>query len=342
MKISVILATNKLNKTLIPTLKKFEEGLKIEKDKVINDEFLELARWRVGGSGHFLQPTLECLAHQKFKDFELVISHRYPDDVKEIVKEYKKDCDFPIKLVKEKHSIWHDLGPQYHTVANNKNTGFIHSEGELILHIDDLSFFNDNLLQEAWDKWEQDQYITGRAIRCISYDPSIKDYVKQLGPNKIEVAESGWKGQIKPLTQIEENPNIPMSMFWTCCATVSAEDLYKINGYDEVWDGSLAGIDMDAGNRLEHVSNYSRVASDNYLYEINDPNPKNMVRDDVMFRVLLRDFHIKANSWKPKSVQMRRYKNWHLHNKRELDPNWDKLLDVPLYDIKRIKDAETD
>jgi len=341
MKLSVILATNKLNKNLKSTIKQFSKGLTIDNDKAINDEFLELARWRVSSTDHFLQPTLECLAHQKFKDFEFIISHKYPEDAEDLVKEYQKDCDFPIKLVKEKHSIWHDLGPQYHTVANNKNTGFINSEGELILHIDDLSFFNDNLLQEVWDQWKDDNYVTGRTVRCIKYDPKVENYKKKIGPNKIEIAENGWVGQIKPLTNIEENPQIPMSMFWTCCASVSAEDLYKINGYDEVWDGSLAGIDMDAGTRLDYVSNYSRIASNNYLYEINDPNPKNMVRDDVMFRVLLREIHTKANSWKPKPFQMRRYKNWHLHNKGELDPNWDKMLDVPLYDIKRIRDEKS-
>ena len=74
---------------------------------------------------HFLEPTLISLERQKFKDFELILSHRYPEDAERIIKEF----DFPIKLVKEKHSIWHDLCEQYHTVANTKNTEFINSSG---------------------------------------------------------------------------------------------------------------------------------------------------------------------------------------------------------------------
>ena len=56
------------------------------------------------------------------------------------------------------------------TVANNKNTAFMNSSGELIYHIDDLTFFNENLLQEAWDLYQDGKYMTGRTVRCITYD----------------------------------------------------------------------------------------------------------------------------------------------------------------------------
>jgi hypothetical protein len=335
-KISVILATNRLNEKVLPYMKKFEEGLKIEKDKVFNDEFLELARWRVSNSSHFLQPTLECLAHQKFEDFELVISHKYPEDAKDLCEEYGEL--FKIKLVKEKHSIWHDLGPQYHTVANNKNTGFINSSGELIYHIDDLTFFNDNLLQEVWDLYKDGKYMTGRTIRCITYDKEKwkgKDNVR-IGPNKTRLVDNGWKGELKPLVDSLNHPEIPMSMFWTCSASVSAEELLEINGYDELYDGSLAGIDMDAGTRLEMISKYKRVASDAYLYEIDDPTPKNMIRDDVMMRKIFKVSSIKANSWKPRQNQIDRYKMWHEDRLGKLDINWDKFILVPLYKMERV------
>ena len=128
-----------------------------------------------------------------------------------------------------------------------------------------------------------------------------------------------------------------MNMFWTCSATVSMEEMLEINGYDELYDGALAGIDMDAGNRLAMVSKYKRVASQNYIYEIDDPAPKPQIRDDIMMRNIFRVKHIRANSWKPSRTQLRRYEGWHKHHLGELDKNWNKFMDVPLYDMRELK-----
>lgn len=332
--ISVLLATNRLNDSVIKYMHKAMNGLSELQENTFTEEFHELAPSRLEGINHILEPTLRSLDEQTFKDFELIISHRYPGDAKNIIKE----LGYPIKLVKEKPSIWHDIHPKYHTVANNKNTAFINSSGELIYHIDDLTFFNKNLLKEAWDLWRDNKYMTGRTVRCITYDKEkFKDYyIRAIGPNKIEMHKNGWKGQQKPLTGSEGHPEIPMYMFWTCSASVSAEELLEINGYDELYDGSLTGIDMEAGARLDKISKYKRVASDNYLYEINDPTPKYQTRDDVMMRKIWRINYIKANSWKPTPIQVKRYKRWHESEKCEMDPNWNKFMDVPLYNLKRI------
>ena len=336
IKISVLLATNRLNKNVFPYMKRAVDGIPKLQKNTFTPEFQNLAKKSLLGIKHFIQPTLRSLNSQTFRDFELVISHRYPDDLPDIVDEY----EFPIKIIKEKHSIWHDLGEQYHTVANNKNTAFINSSGELIYHIDDLTFFNENLLQEAWDLYQESKYMTGRTVRCITYDKDIYSNNKQekVGPGKVNITKNGWYGQNKPLIfDYHEHPEIPMNMFWTCSASVSAKELLDINGYEELYDGSLSGIDMDAGNRLFKISKYRRVASDTYLYEIDDPTPKNMVRDDVMMRQLMRVNHTKANSWKPTNVQMKKYKRWHEHTKDKLDINWNKFIDVPIYNIERKK-----
>jgi len=334
-KISVLLATNRLNKKVLPYIEKCIWGLNDLKEDTFTPEFHDLVLKRIYGVDHILEPTLLSLEEQKFKDFEFILSHKYPDDVKELLDSYKINY----KVVKEKDSIWHNLGDRYHTVANNKNTAFINSKGELIYHIDDLTFFNENLLQEAWDLYKDNKYMTGRTVRCITYDKDKypNDNKTKLGPNKIAITKNGWIGELKPLTSFENHPNIPMSMFWTCSASVSAEDLLKINGYDELYDGSLTGIDMDAGNRLERVSNYTRVASNNFLYEIDDPTPKNNIRDDVMMRTIWRVNHIRANTWKPNNTQMKRYKRWYTMKVGEIDENWNKFMDVPMYDIKRIQ-----
>jgi len=331
--ISVLLSTNRLNDKVFKYIKKVQDGYKKNNDiEIFKSEFNPLFDMHVMDTKHLLEMTLSSLASQTFKDFELVISHKYPEDAKDVIKLF----DFPIKLIKEKHSIWHDLGEQYHTVANTKNTAFINSSGELIYHIDDLTFFNQNLLQEAWDLYKDDKYMTGRTFRCITYDGNKKDGIEKIGANKFRHSKNGWVGEYKPLTMEGDHIQIPMSMFWTCSASVSAEELLEINGYDELYDGSLAGIDMDAGTRLATISNYDRVASNNLLYEIDDPTPKNMVRDDVMMRKIFRVRHIRANSWKPRNNQRQRYKMWHTTMKLDLDPNWARFMDVPLYDLKRI------
>ena len=121
MKISVILATNKKNKDMYPHIKKCMEGLSSIKDNTFTGEFKRLANICLTDVSHFLEPTIISLANQKFEDFELIVSHRYPKDVEKIL----DGVPFDYKLVKEKPSIWHDIGSNYHTVANNKNTGFI-------------------------------------------------------------------------------------------------------------------------------------------------------------------------------------------------------------------------
>jgi len=339
-KISVLLATNRINDKIFKYIHKLIPNLDKIEDNLFTTEFKSLIKNRLDGCDHFLYPTLLSLSEQSFDDFELVISHRYPKDAIEVCKGW----DFPIKLIKEKHSIWHDLGEQYHTVANNKNTAFINSKGELIYHIDDLTFFNENLLQEAWDLYKQDIYMTGRTVRCITYDKNLykdkRDY--KIGPGKQVIQSNGWIGQVKALSDICNHPEIPMSSFWTCSASVSAIELLEINGYDELYDGSLAGIDMDAGIRLSRISRYKRVASNTFLYEIDDPTPKNMIRDDVKMRELLRISHTKGNSWKPTMGQINRYKYWHNNTIGELDNNWNKFMNIPLYTLRRNEDIICD
>jgi len=333
MKISVLLSTNRLNHNVFPYVKKCIDGLDDLQEDTFTHEFKDLAHYSLKDISHFLEPTIISLCNQKFKDFELIVSHKYPKDAEKIL----DGVPFEYKLIKEKPSIWHKLGNKYHTVANTKNTSLIHSSGELIYHIDDLTFFNSDLLQEAWDEWQKGNYITGKTVRCITYDKKKykEDSIFSLGPNKVERVRNGWKGEIKPLTpQLKQE--IPMYMFWTCSASVSAQELLEINGYDELYDGSLTGIDMDAGNRLNVISKYKRISSENYLYEIDDPTPKNIIRDDVMMRKLFKVSHIRANSWKPTLPQMNRYRRWHTHTIGHLDKNWDKFMDVPLYNLKRL------
>jgi hypothetical protein len=43
--------------------------------------------------------------------------------------------------------------------------------------------------------------------------------------------------------------------------------------------------------------------------------------------------NIRANTWKPTDSERLIYRNWHESSIGELDKNWDKFMDVKLYDI---------
>jgi hypothetical protein len=334
-KISVLFTTNKLNQNHFEYLAKAKRGMYTPS---FNEEFTKLLQNMSPIINHFIDTTLCSLIGQTFKDFEVIISHRYPEDIINEVKQYNS---IPIKLVREKPSIWHDLGP-YNTVANNKNTAIIHSTGELLFHIDDFTLFNENVLQEAWDLYKEGKYLTSKTYRCIEYNQEKYKEEKKYNKGQLKIVRegNGWYSEEKPLTlSPNKHQEIPMNMFWTCGATVSRDDMFKINGYDEVWDGSLCGLDMDAGDRLAMVSNYKRVASKNYIYEINDFAKKTQIRDDVIFRQVCKQSYpnvtnIIANSWKPNKNQSNRYKYWHEKNNGLLDINWDKYHEVPFFNLR--------
>ena len=331
VKVSIILPTHRSNDSLMVKIKNLQNGLKISPDDMFNTEFKSLLRRKIYGVNHYLEPTLNSLANQTFKDFELIVSHKHADIVdKSIFDKYS----FPIKLVQEKPSIWHEIGDKYPTLCNNINTAVIHSEGELLWRLDDLTFFNDKVVSELYTNWINGKYSTSRTFRCIDYNPQFVDELDNSNPRKINVCKGGWKAQYKQLTSNTDN-SIPKAMAWGCSSTVSLEDFLKVNGQDELWDGSINGTDMEFGERLARASNIPRVATNNMVYEINDVPYKYMTRIDTTFRTITRYPGIKANCWKPSKVQMKRYARWHIKFHGDLDPNWNRMLDVPYIDMTK-------
>jgi len=332
--ISILLPTNRINKFIIPKIDNLRDGLDSlgRYDRIFTDEFVDLARSRLEDVKHYLEPTLISLEKQKYKNFELIISHRYPKDALDVVKSY----NIKLKLVEEKPSIWHCLG-DYSTLNNNINTAFIHSSGELLWRLDDLIFFNDSVLSEISYLWSKNLYMTSRAIRCIDFDSDKRNVRKleKIGPNKYRITYNGISGEVKKLVNKENHPAIPNFMCWGYSSTISRKDFLAINGQDELYDGAVCGTDMDLGARLSRVSRHGRVVSDHYIYEINDVRYKNNIRDDVIMRNLFQVNHIKGNSWKPSREQMELYKKWHTENKGKLDPNWNKFMEVPFIDLRK-------
>lgn len=336
-KVSVILPTNRINDKVFIKIKEIQDAIasgRYKNRKILNNEFIELLDSRTTGINHYLQLTLKSLENQTFKDFEVIISHRYPEDALNIVKE----CNLNIKLVKEKPSLWHTLGDKYGTLCNNINTAVIQSSGELLWRLDDLTFFNDNLLKEIWNLWTGSYYITSPSYRCIEFDEKANyqgPKVTKLGPGKDRIEHAGIRAERKTLG--DNDPTvytpIPKYMSWGCSSTVSIKDFLEVNGQDEIYDGSISGTDMDLGVRLSRISNHDRLISKNFVYEINDIPYKYMMRDDVMMRRIFGVSHIKGNTWKPLPKDLRRYEEWHKQFIGDLDPNWNKFMDIPQIDM---------
>jgi len=75
VKISVLLATNRINKHVFPYIKKCIDGLDNLQDDTFTSEFKDLIIGDTKHISHFLEPTLRSLELQKFKDFEVILCH---------------------------------------------------------------------------------------------------------------------------------------------------------------------------------------------------------------------------------------------------------------------------
>ncbi|MBE3094980.1 MAG: hypothetical protein IMZ52_08095 [Actinobacteria bacterium] len=334
MNISVILPTYRRNcQEELNNLHNYDKYMSTNQ---FGEEFKQLYDKYVKDAIHILNPTIWCLLYQTFKDFEIVLCHKYPEDLDNLVRDYiipkSKDeinlgsvISYKGKIgkvigIKEKDSIWHKLG-DYATVNNNRNTGIINAIGELLFFLDDMTIFNENLLQTVWDNYKDGYYTTCKAIKRIKI---IDD--KIIGTEKM-------KGN--------EGNDIPNTATWTYGMSVSMKECLKIGGMDEIWDGSFGGTDTDFGRRLAQVSRYKRKLGPT-IYEFShyaEQKKRKKTRDDEIFRQICRQSpvpkHIVANSWKPTDSERLIYKKWHESTIGELDKNWDKFMDVELFDMKK-------
>lgn len=321
MKISVILPTYRTN-----TKEELQNLIDIAHKSIsgsFSEEFSNLCEWYMVPSDedtitHILEPTLMSLMCQKFKDFEVILCHKHPEDVKELVDRFKKFID--IKVIKEKDSIWHKLG-DYPTVNNIRNTGIMEAKGELLYFLDDMCIFGDTLLEQVWKNYEEGYYTTNKTVKRIKIEND-----KIVGSPKLKLIDDGLM--------------ISNSITWSYGMSVSREECLEINGFDELYDGSFGGTDIDFGRRLKQISTYRRRCGQTiyeFAHYVNKMQNK-MVRDDEMFRQIIKQSpipkNIRANLWKPTKNEIKRYEIWHKKNVGDLNPHWNKFMDVKLYDMK--------
>jgi hypothetical protein len=292
---------------------------------------------------HFLDITLKSLELQKIEeDFEIILSHRYPEDVSNIISKYS---GLNIKVIKEKHSLWHDLGDNYKTVNNNRNTGIIESSGDILLFLDDYTFFNSSILENVSKNFKEGYTTTFRGCRRLRFktDNDVAEIVNNRSRFIIGDLTGGFNF-------INNNPDdiIPIQCTWSYGCSISKDDCLSINGFDEIYDGNFGGTDEDFG--LRHAlygTKYDRKLGKETIYEFHHPTsrsyynskPKNSDMFRIISKQLPKPLNLIANSWKPTKNQVKRYEKWYNSVYGSMDNNWNKFMDIPQINIGKLNES---
>lgn len=197
---------------------------------------------------HHLEYTCESLAKQDFQDFELIVVDmlRTPRRIETLLAAPRwwaplERVGIPVYHVPVRPTPFVDRG--YVAISATKNSGALYAEGELLLFLDDCTYLDPSILGRffTWSlQNRQATFVAGLHARLIGTEYTALDsrfrLLDALGTNVIDdrpVATYGYP-------------------------SCSREAFYRINGFDEMFDGSRQLEDADFGERLQ-VAGYQIV-----------------------------------------------------------------------------------
>lgn len=194
------------------------------------------------GTNHIFWVIENSLRQQTFTDFEFIISD-YLYESRQINFKEIRPVNFPIYRIPIEHSIWKDNG--YVAISATKNAGAMYASGDLLFFVDDCCRFRPDLFKRIVDIYHK----TGTF------------------PNPLHIREDGESDAIGPdgkhvrdcrfvyFYGADGKPSGPASIVDNFdlygYATVSLDAIIRVNGYDEMFDGSRQMEDMDMGRRLK-------------------------------------------------------------------------------------------
>lgn len=170
-------------------------------------------------------PTIKSLQQQTFKDFEFVLMDYRKDIRKGLM---KPDYGFAMKHERPKASVWDNK--RYPAIYNGFNSAIIHSDGELCVLVGDCCELSPKFLERCWYWYEKGYFAVG-----------IVD---------VENANRTDDQFRKKLLQSREYCQIDGRQATWGYNSYSLEALFKVNGFDENFDGSNHEGDDDIGVRL--------------------------------------------------------------------------------------------
>lgn len=301
-------------------------------NKIVNQEFQSILNRQ--SPEHILDITLDCLEHQTFKDFEVIISTKYPTNL-----DIKK-FDLDIKVVRDKETYFKDR----FALNNARNTGIIHSKGELLFFLDTMNVFNNYLLEEIINNfYNLNTYTTCNAIRRIKHNPNKIQLRLWRSKYRANGVGFSYKNNIFHTLYLFKDKIVPHRFTWGYGFSVSYNDTIYLNGFDEIYDGAKGLDDVEFGVRLERLSKRQRVISDNLLYEIltgeshGETFTENEPRDNrilLWYWTMKKEWLIKANKTKPDKEFLDMYPDRYYHlNKKHPPDGWDDFMNVETFDI---------
>jgi glycosyltransferase involved in cell wall biosynthesis len=193
---------------------------------------------------HHLQFTIEHLRRQSFKDFEFIISdYVYEHRNKEIDLKSIRPTQFPIYHIPIRHSKFKDLG--YSAISACKNNGIFYASGQILVFVDDCCSFESGYLSKIYDIiTTKNTFPNPLHLKHIGNNYQIDGNGNQIRDCRFTLFD-----QLK--TDLIVN-NFHLYGYMTC----TLESAIRINGFDEMYDGSRQLEDIDFGERLK-LAGYS-------------------------------------------------------------------------------------
>ncbi len=217
---------------------------------------------------HILGPCIESLNNQTFKNFELVVVDSLIDIRPNMFngQPFQKDkLSFDVKHVPvhPNHRFW--LDRKMWNFCGCLNTAIIHTEGELIVKLDDCCQFKEDYLERIWEEYNSgyfplamhNRYRNGKQVyynqryRKKGYDfsrekPDRKKILEKIYAEGDPIRCSRW-----PIVENRGGRMIAPHNWFYGYSSFSIEAALKVNGYDENMDPTQGLDDVDMGSRLE-------------------------------------------------------------------------------------------
>lgn len=275
---------------------------------------------------HILGPCIKSLRKQTFRDFEIVVADALIDRRPNMFNGKPfHGLPFPVKHVPvhPNHRYW--LDQRRWNVCGTLNTGIIHSEGELLVRVDDCSEFDEGYLQRFWDGYESGyfpmamhtRYLGGkqayhgdeyRATRARYGYPAYEGAEAALlenFENGAPIRDTRW-----PIVETAGGRAIATEDQFYGYSSFSMEAALKVNGFNEMLDGQKSLDDVDFGMRLV-TAGYAKMfllSTENKVIE----HEHSLVSDIIDFSLL----PIVCNY---AVMRMFRAKGWYRANDRRLN-----------------------
>ena len=225
---------------------------------------------------HILDPCIKSLKNQTFKDFELVVVDSLIDLRPNMFKGQPFQEDkllFEVKHVPvhPNHRFW--LDRKMWNFCGCLNTAIIHTEGELIVKLDDCCQLKEDYLERIWNSYQSGYFPLAlhtkyRNGKQAYYNKKYRQARFKSNPNLPEWKQKSDKNRQKSLSKVYEEDKPIICSRWSVVddrggrmiaphnwfygySSFPLEAALKVNGYDENMDPTHGLDDVDMGSRLE-------------------------------------------------------------------------------------------